>query len=208
MIYTITNTNNDIVRVIDCHHSLIESQLSANETAHEGDYPLTHYTFDGSVFTEKVEPITFPKVANKNALIMHVINDLERYGIYLDLTRETMASKRQVKELIDQAAGAARMRHVSNGLLVDQEYQQAKTQAIAYLADNSVIPPMIQTWSDVSGMTLADAAQNIIDTANQWETALNTIYDLRLRGKKAVDDATAENFKDVAQSYINQLDAI
>jgi hypothetical protein len=63
------------------------------------------------------------------------------------------------------------------------------------------------SWTiDATGMTPAEAAIDTLAVASQYVTALRAIRDLRLMGKAAVDSAT--DFETVAQTYINQLDAL
>jgi uncharacterized protein YyaL (SSP411 family) len=69
------------------------------------------------------------------------------------------------------------------------------------------VPPMIKTWSEASARTYIEAAEHILQNASDYEIILNSTYELRLKGKAAVNAAT-EDFAVVAQAYIENLDAL
>lgn len=124
------------------------------------------------------------------------------------------ASQRRAiaKRTIDTAAGNARARFVSAGQLVEEEYRLALQQTLEWRASGSpsdAVPPAIQDWADSSGMSAEDAAQNIEQTAANWEGVLLQIRKIRLAGKASVDEADDEaDFAAIAQPYIDQLDAM
>ncbi|MGQ8367146.1 hypothetical protein [Glaciecola sp. 1036] len=202
---TITDDQtNEIVKTMWCKPQWQSSQVKSGQTIHPGYFPKRRYTYNGDVFLEVETTLSVSNLPKMNVLL----RELYKAGLQLPSNFPDISSKDVAKSLIDQAAGRARARYVSPGLKIDQEYTQLLSQAKDYLQDQTEVPPMIQTWADVSSVTPLQAAQNVLDTAIAWETILNTIYDVRHRGKKAVQDSDLSSFQTVAQSYIDQLEAI
>ena len=115
----------------------------------------------------------------------------------------------QLGKHIDTAAGAARAAFVSPGSYIDQEYLLAKNEAAEWLAngkDENAIPSSVQDHIDMFGVSAEAAAQEIVNTAEAWETALREIRQLRLGGKAAVSRAeTIEQAEATAEEAIEQL---
>lgn len=110
---------------------------------------------------------------------------------------------------IDTAAGNARAAFVSPGSYIDQEYLLAKQEAGEWLAngkDETAIPSSVSDHMAMFEVSAEAAAQEIVATAEQWETALRDIRNLRLGGKAAVQRAdTIEAAEEAAQQTIEQL---
>ncbi|WP_159176388.1 MULTISPECIES: hypothetical protein [Halomonadaceae] len=110
---------------------------------------------------------------------------------------------------IDTAAGNARAAFVSPGSYIDQEYLLAKQEAGEWLAngkDETAIPSSVSDHMAMFGVSAEAAAQEIVATAEAWETALRDIRNLRLGGKAAVQRAdTIEAAEEAAQQTIEQL---
>lgn len=72
------------------------------------------------------------------------------------------------------------------------EYEQAKSDALAYQAANwsGNVPATVQCWATASNITAEAAAQSIIATATAWENVLTGVRSARLIGKAAVNAAT------------------
>lgn len=112
---------------------------------------------------------------------------------------------------IDEEAGAARLRYVSAGQLIEEEYRQALIAVREWRTAGSpadVVPPEIVSGAAYSGITNEAAAVEIEQTAVRWEDVLSAIRDLRLGGKAAVKLAADTEIESVAQGYIEQLDAM
>lgn len=123
--------------------------------------------------------------------------------------------RNNAKTAIDIAAGQARQRFVSSGQLIDMEYKLAQEQTKAWRDAGSPagdVPLAVSDWAAAAGMTDEQAAQDIEATAQAWEMVLLTVRQIRLAGKAAVDAATdqgtADDMANVAQAYIDQLDAL
>lgn len=110
---------------------------------------------------------------------------------------------------IDTAAGNARAAFVSPGSYIDQEYLLAKQEARAWLdngKDKSDVPSSVQDHITMFDVSAEAAAQEIVATAEAWETALREIRQLRLGGKAAVRQAeTIEAAETAAKETIEQL---
>ncbi|MCE7516643.1 hypothetical protein LZG37_00730 [Halomonas titanicae] len=114
-----------------------------------------------------------------------------------------------LSETIDIAAGRARAAFVSPGSYIDQEYLLAKQEAGEWLAngkDETAIPSSVSDHMAMFEVSAEAAAQEIVATAEAWETALRDIRNLRLGGKAAVQRAdTIEAKEEAAQQAIEQL---
>ncbi|CAD5270073.1 conserved hypothetical protein [Halomonas sp. 59] len=119
------------------------------------------------------------------------------------------ACKEVLSTRIDTAAGNARAAFVSPGSYIDQEYLLAKQEAGEWLAngkDETAIPSSVSDHMAMFGVSAEAAAQEIVATAEAWETALRDIRNLRLGGKAAVQRAdTIEAAEEAAQQTIEQL---
>lgn len=95
------------------------------------------------------------------------------------------------RDAIDEAAGAARIAYVSKGLLIEEEYRLAKSQADEWIAAGqpNEVPSAIQSWAQAAEMIPEEAANDILATATQWEGILTAIRDARLNGKAALNAA-------------------
>lgn len=121
------------------------------------------------------------------------------------------ADQRRARQLtrIDIAAGAARLRYVSAGHLIEEEYRQAKFAVEAWRAAGSpadAVPPEIVSGAEYSNITHEQAAVEIEQTAEQWEGVLSAIRGLRLGGKAAVRAAADDQIEIVASRYIEQIE--
>jgi len=212
MQFTITrDSDNAITKTVSAGAlSLAESQVLTGHTLHSGHYPPDKYDYDGTDFTLKAEQPVQPFIFQPTrAMLAQMYNEMSLQGFDIPAHVDGIQSKAHARMLIDQAAGRARRRFVSPGLAVNDEYRQVLTQATQFLSDiTQTTPPMIASWALASDRTDIAAAQNIIETSVLWESVLNATYHLRLNGKSAVDDASDADYKSVAQSYIEQLEAI
>lgn len=122
-----------------------------------------------------------------------------------DLRRERQLNR------IDTTAGQARLRYVSAGQLIEEEYRQAKFAVQAWRAAGNpadAVPPEIISGAEYSNITHEQAAVEIEQTAEKWEGVLSAIRDLRLGGKAAVKAASDGEIESVAAGYIEQLEAM
>ncbi|MEL7611328.1 hypothetical protein AAGW18_02390 [Vreelandella titanicae] len=133
--------------------------------------------------------------------------DLLEKGVPLEVVMN--AAHGQLGIDIDNAAGRARAAFVSPGSYIDQEYLLAKQEASEWLAggkDETAIPSSVSDHMAMFEVSAEAAAQEIVATAEQWETALRDIRNLRLGGKAAVQRAdTIEAAEEAAQQAIEQL---
>ena len=136
------------------------------------------------------------------------------YGVDTDATsipvnRLISAAQLQLYNLIDTAAGNARASFVSPGSYIDQEYLLAKQEEQTWLdggKDTNAIPSSVEDHMAMFEVDAEAAAQEIVATAEAWETALREIRQLRLGGKAAVQRAdTIEAAEAAAKEAIEQL---
>lgn len=127
-------------------------------------------------------------------IIPHITHDgLTHYNVNTDTSAlpATLllgpAQKKLVSQ-VDTAAGNARQAFVSAGYLIEEEYRLAKTEAVAWreAGEPAEVPVSVQDAADAMGITPSQAAQEIVDTATAWESALADIRRQRLAGKAAV----------------------
>lgn len=112
---------------------------------------------------------------------------------------------------IDHAADAARLRLVSPGQWVDQEYLLAFEDATAFKAAGYTgeVPGGVSTWAIAEGWTDQQAADDIIYQKALWKAASDQIRGIRLAGKASCRAAATAAAKWTAmQSAITQLNAL
>lgn len=128
---------------------------------------------------------------------------------WLPLSAVLPAAMAQLSDDIDTAAGNARAAFVSPGSYIDQEYLLAKQEAQAWLdngKDANAIPSSVSDHMAMFEVEAEAAANEIVATAEAWETALREIRQLRLGGKAAVRQAeTIEAAEVAAEGAIDQL---
>jgi len=91
------------------------------------------------------------------------------------------------------------------------EYQQAKTDALAFQAAGyaGTPSPTIACWSAAKGWTDRQACDDILATAAQWEAALQGIRSARLTGKASINAAAdAEAAQAAASTAIANIRAV
>ncbi|WP_299072913.1 hypothetical protein [uncultured Paraglaciecola sp.] len=199
--------------VVTADDQLLEL-LQQGDTYIDGAFPAEMYKLIDGAPVELV-PGDIPatnKYPTAEQQIDATLVDVKTSGIATQAILPPMYlwTKDDAKNAIDQAAGRARVRAVSQGHLVDMEYQLAERQVKEWRAASSPendVPQSLSVWATASGLTVEMAAQNIESTALQWQAALLGIRSLRLLGKAAVD-AEQVDFTTTANNYINQLNAV
>lgn len=130
----------------------------------------------------------------------------------LPLSALLPAAQKQLGDDIDTAAGNARAAFVSPGSYIDQEYLLAKQEALTWVEqgkDESDVPSSVADHMAMFDVGAKEAANVIIETAEQWEQALTLVRRARLAGKAAVRDADSiEAAEQAAQTSIVELEAI
>jgi hypothetical protein len=123
----------------------------------------------------------------------------------------TQQRRAKARAAIDTAAGAARTRFVSAGYLIEEEYRQALAAVTEWRANGSPldsVPQEIQSGADYGDLDAESAAVEIEQNAAALEGVLNEIRSLRLNGKRAVNDATALELRNVEREYIGLLESL
>jgi len=211
--YTVTdNATNEILHSFETTSvDLVSLQNSAGRSIHEGHYPASEYLFDGVDFVELPNKPTKPLISQDvKVLLNSLIRDLKKSGYTLEIHRETVSTKQDARDLIDQAASRACERFVSQGKFTIVEYQLTQQQVKDWRdagSDEANPPDMLLSWFENSDFeTLELAAQNIEETASGFIEIIETTRRIRLEGKKAV--SASSDYMQVMSSYIAQLEAL
>ncbi len=117
--------------------------------------------------------------------------------------------KLSLKEDIDREGGNVRRAWCSVGWGIEIEYRRAYDAAVEWLADQAQpVPRSVQVWADAKGWTAAQAATDIKTKGDYMDGALiDDIRELRIAGKKAVDDAGYDPAA-IETAYRAALDAL
>ncbi|WHI46814.1 hypothetical protein [Microbulbifer sp. VAAF005] len=122
--------------------------------------------------------------------------------------QEFMQSRQFALDLIDNTAGKTRLRSVPIGYGMTDEYARVRAEAKRFLEPefSGDIPAVIQTHSDVEGVSPQESAEAILSAANKWDSALDKIRDIRIRAKAKIKQAEeGENYIDIARPFLEQL---
>lgn len=113
---------------------------------------------------------------------------------------------------IDRAAGAARLRYITEVPGQQGVYLRKYDQARAYLEqpDAENVPPYVQAEADAMGLTPAEAAQHIVAIAQQWDDVVSPAIEReRLMGKRlALAAETTEAVATITAAAIAALASI
>lgn len=188
-------------------------KVDARDGRPASQYPTRHGPAD------PVSPVTITHWEDGSDGVVHyfgLVDDtasLDTPGVIREIPSEewlaiTEARKEAAMDGIDTAAGDARMRFVSPGWLVEEEYRQAFEAVREWRAAGSPmddVPSEIQTAADYEELDIEGAATSIEQTAAAWRDMLATIRDLRLNGKRMVMESTAETLRQVEGQYLGLL---
>lgn len=112
------------------------------------------------------------------------------------MSSQSIASLRwRARADIDQAAGDARTRYITEVAGQQATYMKKEQQALDYVAAHALdaqatVPPYIAAEATAMGTTALAAAQQVLALAAQWNEVLGpAIEGARLAGKRAVDEA-------------------
>lgn len=117
------------------------------------------------------------------------------------LAKDLSAPKAAARAAIDQAAEAARQKHLTEGSGQALVYQAKQAQAAAFLAKYPTDPgtpadaalyPLLQAEAGITAPTLFGVAQAVSAMAGQWMTLAAGIEKTRLAAKAAINAAATE----------------
>lgn len=121
-------------------------------------------------------------------------------------------TKASACEEIDRAAGAARLRYITEVPGQQAVYLRKLQQAREYLdlPDAEAVPPYVAAESEAMGIGFAEAAQRIVAIAQQWDDVISPAIELeRVRGKRLVElSPTVEAVQACAQQAVAALASI
>ncbi len=107
-----------------------------------------------------------------------------------------LETQTRLKSNIDRIAESVRLQYITGGAgqavaYLDKSNEAADYKAAGYPADLTVYP-FIQAEVNATGKTNQDAADDILTERSNWIAKASAIEEERLKGKKAVDDASDE----------------
>ena len=150
--------------------------------------------------------------AESKGEVLHVEFDDKGVTVAVNAEQAPIATqKTNCCAVIDRTAGQARKRIVSNSDLIEFEYEHTYQAAKHYISNNyqGDCPSSIKSHAEAFNTTEKEAADTIKATGDNWYKTLDKIRDIRLKGKKAIENAPDDSdFEALAQSYIDQLNAI
>ncbi|WP_226648117.1 hypothetical protein [Microbulbifer variabilis] len=117
-------------------------------------------------------------------------------------------SRQYALDVIDNLAGKARKRFVPIGYGITDEYARVKdgAQQFAEAGYTGEVPAAVQTHAEVKGVSTQQAAEAILQAANNWNSALDKIRDIRITAKAAVEAAEeGADYLAVARPFLNTL---
>ena len=216
--YTIIK-NNQLGRVIRCTADVISNQLAQGESYLNGAYPKSDFNLVDGLPVEITQSERDVLIAQRNEATLRPDRHLKKFAkeakaaglptaINLPATQDW--TKADAHNAIDQAAGRARFRVMSPGTLLSEEYKLTQAQVNAWRSAGSLanaVPATLQSWVTATGMTAEEAAQDIEQTAAQYEGLLELIRDTRLIGKANVNNEQTD-YISIALAVIAQLDRL
>lgn len=132
--------------------------------------------------------------------------DQDGFPIAVDPPVPPLAEHKEVAKLrIDLAAGEARARFPSPGVLLTGEYLQSEQAAAAFQAAGypaGDVPDEVQSWADAGGMSAQVACDDILTTAAGWRSVLAAVRRQRLVGKASIDSAADHTAVDAAEADV------
>jgi hypothetical protein len=131
------------------------------------------------------------------------------------VARATLAAARlAAKDSIDAAAGAARLRYITDVPGQQAVYIRKLAEATSYLQGGGAgePPPYIAAEGRATGLSPLEAAQRIKDIASQWDNVLSpAIEEVRIAAKVAIDaeslttEAEVVVVRDAALAALRQI---
>jgi hypothetical protein len=111
---------------------------------------------------------------------------------------------------IDILAGVKRLKYITDVPGQQSVYLVKLEQAQNYLEDNSISAPYISIESEIMGVPMVVAAQQIVDKANLWNNVIGPqIEGIRRKNKLAVEAAsTIEELNSIKANNIAELSVL
>lgn len=112
-------------------------------------------------------------------------------GTFTSTPKDLAPIKEQFKNDIDTTCGNIRLKYISKGDLVTEEYRRAYDEAVQFKAANYTgnVPSSIQVWASLKDQTPEWAADDIIATGTQYYSVLDQVRAERLTAKFNIDAA-------------------
>jgi len=134
-------------------------------------------------------------------------------GVTVDSVAMLKEAVTAYRAMVDDAAGAARLRYVTKAHMQQAVYDIKASEAAALAAAGYVVAgvdcPLLTAEAAASGKTLADVARGVLSTRKAWLGIAGKIEAVRLGGKAAVMAAADENAAYAAMlAAVDQLQKI
>jgi hypothetical protein len=181
---------------------LIDDAIWAVQWSDEGDKPEGEVEYRNGTH-KKIKSIkTFQKIIDRwnQEKLKEEESAAEEQAFY--------QSRQYALDVIDNYAGKARKRFVPIGYGMTDEYARVKdgAQQFAEAGYTGEVPAAVQTHAEVKGVSTQQATETILQAANNWNSALDKIRDIRIKAKAAVEAAEeGADYLAVARPFLNTL---
>lgn len=207
--YVIANiATGEIVRTATCSDSQVEAQAQVGEITIQSDAAEreTHYVSGGALIA-----YTEAQRADKAVRPPHESAWSNTAMAWID-PRTLAGAQAAALVRIDDAAGAARLRYITDVPGQQAVYLRKMEQAQAFAAGGYVgdPPPYVASEAQATGATAQVAADTILAVAAYWDGVLSpAIEEARIGGKRNVESAATVAAVDAAtQAAVDALAAI
>ncbi len=99
----------------------------------------------------------------------------------------------KAKAIIDKQAEELRSVMLSAGAGQAMSYQAKEAEARAWTDDATTLTPLLAAQNAVTGETMQQASQAVIEKADSWAALAGAIEGVRLKAKREIDDASSED---------------
>lgn len=217
MSYFTVIQNDQLGQIIKCNTDKIDALVPANSSYIAGAFSRDQYKWENGevVQLSNAEKAALPRT--KNRTVKHKVSELAQH-ICIAGTATTAAlpanpndwTKQDAINAINQAAGRARTRAISQGNLLVMEYERLITQVRLWISDGrnqNAVPAMLASYALHSGLPVSGAADHIVAASDNYDALLAVTYDKRHAGASDIN-AASSNFASIAQPFIDYLDAL
>jgi len=177
-------------------------------------------TITGIIHSDRSEPDSYNIVSDRTITNFHnvvdpigKVFDRATNTIKIDLVAELSIEKEKANIQIDDAAEAARQRHLTTTATQQLIYDLKLTEAEAYISasypKSTTAYPLLTAQAKILGTTVKAQADTIVKTKNLWFSLAGLIEGTRLKGKSDVSTGTTyaevTTLKEAAISALSKL---
>lgn len=157
----------------------------------------TDYPLDGNRHSSRSE---WMEITNANPQPLPGWRFNKTLGIFGPATEETIifeTAREAAAAAIDEAAGQARLRYITDIPGQPEVYREKYEQAIDFLSCADQVRyadyPLLDIECKILDVPMKDIAENIIKRRSEWITKMTAIESLRLSGKYNLSACTTTN---------------